>query len=166
MQPGDPHALLDELALGKPAKVTAARNAASVAKVPGSVGLTEKSIDCRKRVRTSEPSNPAAMPKAIVTAPSASASLRMSSGICRLPTYSSIGGWHVPARRWRGLTDGVARCGSAAGGCDSDGVGTAIFLLALPAGALGDIFDRRKLIIVTEIGMVSVAAIAALTLLH
>ena len=41
------------------------------------------------------------------------------------------------------------------------------FLLALPAGALGDIFDRRKLIVTTEVWMVSVAtAIAALTLLH
>jgi MFS family permease len=41
------------------------------------------------------------------------------------------------------------------------------FLLALPAGALGDIFDRRKLIIATEVWMASVAAaIAALTLLH
>src|SRR5579871_3192414 len=41
------------------------------------------------------------------------------------------------------------------------------FLLALPAGALGDIFDRRKLVIATELWMASVAAImAALTLLH
>src|SRR5258707_11924548 len=41
------------------------------------------------------------------------------------------------------------------------------FLLALPAGALGDIFDRRKLIVTTEVWMVSAAAaIAALTLLH
>jgi MFS family permease len=41
------------------------------------------------------------------------------------------------------------------------------FVLALPAGALGDIFDRRKLIVTTEVWMVSVAAaIAALTLLH
>ena len=41
------------------------------------------------------------------------------------------------------------------------------FVLALPAGALGDIFDRRKLIVTTELWMVSVAtAIAALTLLH
>lgn len=41
------------------------------------------------------------------------------------------------------------------------------FLLALPAGALGDIFDRRKLIIATEVWMALVAAaIAALTLLH
>jgi len=41
------------------------------------------------------------------------------------------------------------------------------FLLALPAGALGDIFDRRKLIVTTEVWMLSVAlAIAALTLLH
>ena len=41
------------------------------------------------------------------------------------------------------------------------------FLLALPAGALGDIFDRRKLIVTTEVWMVSVATvIAALTLLH
>jgi MFS family permease len=41
------------------------------------------------------------------------------------------------------------------------------FVLALPAGALGDIFDRRKLILTTEVWMVSVAAaIAALTLLH
>lgn len=39
------------------------------------------------------------------------------------------------------------------------------FLLALPAGALGDIFDRRKLVIATEVWMASVAAaIAALTL--
>ena len=41
------------------------------------------------------------------------------------------------------------------------------FLLALPAGALGDIFDRRKLIIATEVWMLCVAvALAALTLLH
>src|SRR6267143_1501622 len=41
------------------------------------------------------------------------------------------------------------------------------FLVALPAGALGDILDRRKLIITTEVWMLSVAtAIAALTLLH
>ena len=41
------------------------------------------------------------------------------------------------------------------------------FLLALPGGALGDIFDRRRLIVTTEVWMVSVAtAIAALTLLH
>ncbi|PYT99810.1 MAG: MFS transporter [Acidobacteria bacterium] len=41
------------------------------------------------------------------------------------------------------------------------------FLLALPAGALGDIFDRRKLIITTEVWMLCVAAaLAALTLLH
>src|SRR5258707_7749069 len=31
------------------------------------------------------------------------------------------------------------------------------FLLALPAGALGDIFDRRKLILATEVWMFSVA---------
>jgi MFS family permease len=41
------------------------------------------------------------------------------------------------------------------------------FVLALPAGALGDIFDRRRLIVTTEVWMASVAAaIAALTLLH
>ena len=41
------------------------------------------------------------------------------------------------------------------------------FLLALPAGALGDIFDRRKLIVATEVWMFFVAAaLAALTLLH
>ncbi len=41
------------------------------------------------------------------------------------------------------------------------------FLLALPAGALGDIFDRRKLILATEIWMLTVAvALAALTLLN
>jgi MFS family permease len=41
------------------------------------------------------------------------------------------------------------------------------FLLALPAGALGDIFDRRKLIVATEVWMFLVAAaLAALTLLH
>lgn len=41
------------------------------------------------------------------------------------------------------------------------------FLLALPAGALGDIFDRRKLILTTEVWMLSIAvALAALTLLH
>jgi MFS family permease len=41
------------------------------------------------------------------------------------------------------------------------------FLLALPAGALGDIFDRRKLIVITEVWMLSVAvALAVLTLLH
>jgi MFS family permease len=35
------------------------------------------------------------------------------------------------------------------------------FLLALPAGSLGDIFDRRKLILCTEIWMFSVAAVLA-----
>jgi MFS family permease len=41
------------------------------------------------------------------------------------------------------------------------------FLLALPAGALGDIFDRRRLILSTEIFMLSMAvALAALTLLN
>ena len=41
------------------------------------------------------------------------------------------------------------------------------FLLALPAGALGDIVDRRKLIVATEVWMLSVAVVlAVLTLLH
>ena len=41
------------------------------------------------------------------------------------------------------------------------------FLLALPAGALGDIFDRRKLILTTEVWMFSVALVLAiLTGLH
>jgi MFS family permease len=41
------------------------------------------------------------------------------------------------------------------------------FLLALPAGALGDIFDRRKLILTTELWMFSVAVVLAiLTALH
>jgi MFS family permease len=40
------------------------------------------------------------------------------------------------------------------------------FLLALPAGAIGDIFDRRKLILGTEIWMLTIASIlAALALL-
>src|SRR6266478_1637273 len=39
------------------------------------------------------------------------------------------------------------------------------FLLALPAGSIGDIVDRRKLILYTEVWMVAVAtAIAALTI--
>src|SRR5258707_2272196 len=41
------------------------------------------------------------------------------------------------------------------------------FLLALPAGALGDIFDRRKLILTTEVWMFSVAVtLAFLTTVH
>jgi len=41
------------------------------------------------------------------------------------------------------------------------------FLLALPAGALGDILDRRKLILTTEVWMFSVAIVlAVLTMLH
>jgi MFS family permease len=41
------------------------------------------------------------------------------------------------------------------------------FLLALPVGALGDIFDRRKLILTTEVWMFSVAVVlAVLTVLH
>jgi MFS family permease/quinol monooxygenase YgiN len=41
------------------------------------------------------------------------------------------------------------------------------FLLALPAGALGDIFDRRKLILTTEVWMFSVAImLVVLTALH
>jgi MFS family permease len=35
------------------------------------------------------------------------------------------------------------------------------FLLALPAGAIGDIFDRRKLILSTEIWMFGIAAVLA-----
>src|SRR6204780_550146 len=35
------------------------------------------------------------------------------------------------------------------------------FVLALPAGAIGDIVDRRKLILVTETWMVIVAALLA-----
>jgi len=41
------------------------------------------------------------------------------------------------------------------------------FLLALPAGAVGDIFDRRKVILAAEVWMCSVAAmLAALTIFH
>src|SRR6266478_865048 len=41
------------------------------------------------------------------------------------------------------------------------------FLLALPAGALGDILDRRKLILTTEVWMFSVAVVLlVLTVLH
>src|ERR1700740_21188 len=41
------------------------------------------------------------------------------------------------------------------------------FLLALPAGALGDILDRRKLILTMEVWMFSVAVVlAVLTVLH
>src|SRR5258707_14920351 len=41
------------------------------------------------------------------------------------------------------------------------------FLLALPAGALGDILDRRKLILTTEVWMFSVAVVlVVLTVLH
>src|SRR5436190_16771870 len=36
------------------------------------------------------------------------------------------------------------------------------FLLALPAGAIGDIVDRRKVILFTEIWMVVVASVLAL----
>src|SRR5262249_19877065 len=39
------------------------------------------------------------------------------------------------------------------------------FLFALPAGAIGDIADRRKLILYTEAWMVAVATILALTTL-
>src|SRR6185295_7761961 len=35
------------------------------------------------------------------------------------------------------------------------------FLLALPAGSVGDVLDRRKLILLTEIWMVAVAALLA-----
>jgi MFS family permease len=37
------------------------------------------------------------------------------------------------------------------------------FLLALPAGSIGDIFDRRKLILGTEIWMFGIAAVLAVT---
>jgi MFS family permease len=37
------------------------------------------------------------------------------------------------------------------------------FLLALPAGSIGDIFDRRKLILRTELWMVILASVIALT---
>ena len=37
------------------------------------------------------------------------------------------------------------------------------FLLALPAGSIGDIFDRRKLILGTEIWMFAIAALLRLS---
>jgi MFS family permease len=41
------------------------------------------------------------------------------------------------------------------------------FLVALPAGAVGDIFDRRKVILITEVWMFSMAALlAVLTVFH
>jgi len=41
------------------------------------------------------------------------------------------------------------------------------FLVALPAGAVGDIFDRRKVILITEVWMFSMAALlAVLTIFH
>ena len=41
------------------------------------------------------------------------------------------------------------------------------FLVALPAGAVGDIFDRRKVILIAEVWMFSMAALlAALTIFH
>ena len=41
------------------------------------------------------------------------------------------------------------------------------FLVALPAGAVGDIFDRRKVILITELWMFSMAALlAVLTIFH
>src|SRR5260370_6136905 len=50
---------------------------------------------------------------------------------------------------------------------DNESTTTSELLLALPAGALGDIFDRRKLILTTEVWMFSVAVVLAiLTLLH
>jgi MFS family permease len=56
---------------------------------------------------------------------------------------------------------------AAACGADTNCLGISVFLLALPAGALGDIFDRRKLILTTEVWMFSVAVVlAVLTVLH
>src|ERR1700692_2803129 len=41
------------------------------------------------------------------------------------------------------------------------------FLVALPAGAVGDIFDRRKVILITEVWMFSMAALlAVLAIFH
>src|SRR5438309_8127703 len=37
------------------------------------------------------------------------------------------------------------------------------FIFALPAGAIGDIVDRRRLILFTEVWMVAIASILALT---
>ena len=37
------------------------------------------------------------------------------------------------------------------------------FVLALPAGSIGDIFDRRKLILGTEIWMFGIAAVLTVT---
>ena len=39
------------------------------------------------------------------------------------------------------------------------------FLLALPAGTIGDIVDRRKLILVTEVWMCAIAAVLAIATL-
>src|ERR1700758_4543251 len=74
---------------------------------------------------------------------------------------------HVYARCWCRMADGFARGRAAACGADTNCLGFPFFLLALPAGALGDIFDRRKLILTTEVWMFSVAvALAILTALH
>jgi MFS family permease len=65
------------------------------------------------------------------------------------------------------VADGAAARRPAADLLGADGLGAVFFLLALPAGALGDIFDRRKLILRADVWRLTIATpLAALTVLH
>ena len=68
---------------------------------------------------------------------------------------------YVHGNRGSGLVDGVAQRRSDVCRPNPDGIALPFFLFALPAGAVGDIVDRRKLILFTETWMAAVAIILA-----
>lgn len=59
------------------------------------------------------------------------------------------------------MADGVFQCRADARCADADGVGAPFFVLALPAGSVGDIVDRRRLILASEAWMLGATVLLA-----
>ena len=69
--------------------------------------------------------------------------------------------WNLDVQRGVRLADDKPRSGSADRVIRSSGNDSAIFLLALPAGALADVIDRRRFLIAIEIATTAVSALFA-----
>ena len=69
--------------------------------------------------------------------------------------------WNLDVQRRVRLADDKPRSGSADRVIRSSGNDSAIFLLALPAGALADVIDRRRFLIAIEIATTAVSALFA-----
>jgi hypothetical protein len=70
---------------------------------------------------------------------------------------------HVYAERECGVADGLDHDESHVHCADQTASALPFFLLALPAGSIGDIDDRRKLILRTELWMLGMAIVLAAT---